>query len=136
MVLHPPELGAIDIRVTVRNGNVQVLMIAQEAAARLIAEDQSGRLADALSTRDLRMESFEVRRADAANLGEGDRHTSRESGAEDEQRARAERDLESGGDRDPGRAAAQVASAAGGESPLVLPQIISAVSETGVDLRI
>ncbi len=65
LVLHPPELGEIAIRVTLRGESVDVVMVAQEAAARTIAEEQSDRLAQAFSARDLRMESFEVRRADA-----------------------------------------------------------------------
>lgn len=71
LVLHPPELGEIAIRVSVRDGSVDVVMIAHEAAAKAIAEEQSDRLAQAFSTRDLRMGSFEVRQAESRAATEG-----------------------------------------------------------------
>lgn len=70
LVLHPPELGEIAIRVRVRDGSVDVVMIAHEAAAKAIAEEQSDRLAQAFSTRDLRMGSFEVRQAETRAAAE------------------------------------------------------------------
>jgi hypothetical protein len=71
LVLHPPELGEIAIRVSVRDGSVDVVMIAHDAAAKAIAEEQSDRLAQAFSTRDLRMGSFEVRQAETRAPTEG-----------------------------------------------------------------
>ncbi len=72
LVLHPPELGEIAIRVTLREGSVDVVMIAHEAAAKAIAEEQSDRLAQAFSNRDLRMGSFEVRQAETRVASEAD----------------------------------------------------------------
>jgi len=64
LVLHPPELGEIAIRVSLRDGAVDIVMIAHEAAAKAIADEQSDRLAQAFSARDLRMGSFEVRQVE------------------------------------------------------------------------
>ncbi len=59
--LHPPELGEIDLRVSVRGNDVQVVMSAQEGAARIAAAEQRDLLGQSLAQRDLNMEQFEIR---------------------------------------------------------------------------
>jgi hypothetical protein len=56
---------------------VEVTVLAREAAARVLVEGGREQLADALSSRDLRMESFEVHGAprDAADGGSRDART-------------------------------------------------------------
>lgn len=131
LVLHPPELGELTIRVTLRGGNVDVVMVAQEAGAHSIAEEQSDRLAQAFASRDLRMDQFEVRRGDPndfADMGFGQfdgSGTEREGQPEEESATRAGRE---------------------GEAPRGLlgrretgigtpPQIVSVGPEASVDLR-
>ncbi|MCR9093340.1 MAG: flagellar hook-length control protein FliK [bacterium] len=127
MVLHPPELGEIAIRVSLRGGAVDVVMVAQEAAARGVAEEQSERLAQAFANRDLRLENFEVRRGSADDLPNGDSGRFAESGAE-----RDGRPDDPGGDRQRGPGS----GADTGEAPMAVPRILSRAPETGVDLRI
>ena len=134
LVLHPPELGEIAIRVTVRDGVVDVMMVAQESSAKAIAEQQSERLAQAFSNRDLRMDSFEVRRGDAASLGQDGDAPYRDASAE--QRGEQNRGADGHAGRD---ANGGVESAlAGGAHPTegVLPRVVSIAPEAGVDLRI
>jgi flagellar hook-length control protein FliK len=69
LVLHPPELGEMAIRVTLRAGAVDVVVVAQEHAAADIADKQADRLAQAFAGRDLRLEHFEVRRGEPDGLG-------------------------------------------------------------------
>jgi flagellar hook-length control protein FliK len=69
LVLHPPELGEMAIRVTLRAGAVDVVVVAQEHAAADIADKQANRLAQAFAGRDLRLEHFEVRRGEPDGLG-------------------------------------------------------------------
>ena len=128
MVLHPAELGEIAIRVTLRNGAVDVVMVAQEAAAHGVAEEQSERLAQAFANRDLRLENFEVRRGGAEELLDGAMGQFAESEMERDGRPGEE---ESGGKR--GQAGGVESE---GEAPVAVPRILTRAPETGVDLRI
>lgn len=128
MVLHPAELGEIAIRVTLRNGAVDVVMVAQEAAAQGVAEEQSERLAQAFANRDLRLENFEVRRGGAEELPDGAMGQFAESETERDGRPGEE---ESGGKR--GQAGGVESE---GEAPVAVPRILTRAPETGVDLRI
>jgi len=127
LVLHPPELGEIAIRVSLRGGAVDVVMVAQEAIAQGVAEEQSERLAQAFSNRDLRLENFEVRRGDGQELDGGQNEQFAEQQAEREARE------EANGSRRPGSG-----SQAMGENnaPIPMPRILTTAPETGVDLRI
>ena len=134
LVLHPPELGEIAIRVTLRDGSVDVVMIAHEAAAKTIAEEQSDRLAQAFSNRDLRMGSFEVRQAETrveseanveAQLGNPDARDGGQSGGDPNAAA------DDGADRVGGRLRSLNERLAG--LPLQAP---TPPAERNVDLRI
>ena len=132
LLLNPPDLGEIAIRVTLRDGAVDVVMVAHEAAARSVAEDQSDRLAHAFANRDLRMETFEVRRGDPGEPASLDLSQFGDSGprgrdrAEDdprEHRSSSGRSTIGGG-------------AARGAARSEQPEILSVAPESGVDLRI
>ena len=127
LVLHPPELGEIAIRVSLRGGAVDVVMVAQEAVAQGVAEEQSEQLSQAFANRDLRLENFEVRRGTADDLP--DRDTGRFAGSD------TERDGRSNGERGDGKRG--VGGSEGlDEAPLAVPRILTRAPETGVDLRI
>ena len=128
MVLHPPELGEIAIRVSIRAGAVDVVMVAQEAVAQGVAEEQSERLAQAFANRDLRLEHFEVRRGSAEELAMNDPGRFGESEAERDGRANED---EAGGRR------GGVGGNEADEAPMAVPRILTRAPETGgVDLRI
>lgn len=61
MRLSPPELGDVRIQVSLRGTAVDVVIQAAEPAAQLAVMTQREQLADALGSRDLRMEAFDVR---------------------------------------------------------------------------
>lgn len=128
MVLHPPELGEIAIRVSLRGGAVEVVMVAQEAVAQGVAEEQSERLARAFANRDLRLEHFEVRRGGAEEFTDAGTGRFSESGAE---RDGTSHDKETGGG--PGTPGNGPVAAA---RPEALPRILTRAPEAGVDLRI
>lgn len=127
LLLSPPELGQIAIRVTLRGDAVEVVMVAQEALAKGIAEEQSERLSQAFANRDLRMEHFEVRRGSAADLPNGDGERFAESGAQRDGQA-----------NDRGRSGGRLRGSgnAGADDVLAMPRIMTKAPETGVDLRI
>ena len=75
MQLSPPELGGLQIKVSLRGSAVDVVIRADEASAQTAVLGQRDQLADALGTRELRMETFDVLAGDRG----GD---DRESGAE------------------------------------------------------
>lgn len=132
LVLNPPELGEIAIRVTVRQQAVEVVMIAQTALAHSMAEDQGDRLSQAFASRDLRLDQFEVRRGDPSD-SDGTGHSgSSDAGARERERAQDERALDrrSVGGRGAGRAARGAAV----ETPP--PRVESNRSAAGIDLRI
>ncbi len=130
--LSPAELGEIEIRVTLRGGVVDVVMVAQEAATQTLAEEQSERLAQAFANRDLRMESFDIRRGDlnaASNDASGEFAESSKQGEDHNGQ-----DDQAGGGRD-SAAAGQAGGGAASSAP-VMPQILSTGPEASVDLRI
>ena len=127
MVLHPPELGEIAIRVTLRGTSVDVVMVAQEAIAQGVAEEQSERLAQAFSNRDLRLENFDVRRGGAEDLPNAD------TGQFAEQQAERDAREEAASGQGNGRGGG---SAGDGDEIVDLPRILTAAPEAGVDLRI
>ncbi len=136
LVLHPQELGEVAIRVTLRGSSVEVVMVAHEAAAQSIAEDQADRLFQALASRDLRMDQFEVRRGEPGDLSQPGTDRFAESGGGRDRSGDGRRpggEEASGGDRGTMRGLAGRASG-GTEIP---PRIVSVREPaTGVDLRI
>lgn len=134
LVLHPPELGEIAIRVTVRQQSVGVVMVAQTALAHSMAEEQGDRLAQAFSHRDLRLDQFEVRRGDPSDSSSTGQFGSSDAGARERERAGEGRDGESGRDAAGGRAARD----RNGEraQPVVPPRIVTTAHAAGIDLRI
>ncbi len=58
--LDPPTLGEIQVEVRIRGDAVAVRLVASEQAARSVLEDGRARLVDALASRSLRMERFDV----------------------------------------------------------------------------
>ena len=130
--LSPAELGEIEIRVSLRGGVVDVVMVAQEAVTQAIAEEQAERLSQAFSNRDLRMDSFDVRRGDPeAALGDAPEEFAQSSSEGEE---RSERDSEAERGRETG--GINQASAGAATSAPVAPQIIATGPEASVDLRI
>ncbi len=102
--LHPQSLGELHLQVRVRGQAVQVTVVAHEAAAKAVVEGGREQLADALSTRELRMESFEVHGAsrddtrDArSETGRGLRDPAQDEGRPAGQHAREERDAPDAG---------------------------------------
>lgn len=130
LVLHPPELGEMAIRVTLRGSTVDVVMVAQEAVAQTVAEEQGDRLAQALQARDLRMDQFEVRRGDPEGFSEGDLERFAGSGADRDDRAEDER-----GGAEEGETRRDLLGRRRGGAEHA-PQIVSLAPERGVDLRI
>ena len=132
LVLNPPELGEIAIRVTVRQQAVEVVMVAQTALAHSMAEDQGDRLSQAFASRDLRLDQFEVRRGDPSEADGTGHPGASDAGARERDRARDERaiDRRSVGGRGAGRAAR------GGDFSPPPPRIESNRNAAGIDLRI
>ncbi|MBK7947307.1 MAG: flagellar hook-length control protein FliK [Deltaproteobacteria bacterium] len=132
LVLHPPELGEIAIRVTVRNQSVDVVMVAQTALAHQVAEDQSERLSQAFASRDLRLDQFEVRRGDPSDASSTGQFGSSDAGARERERAEQEAQIDRGGAGQGGRRR----GAAGLEAVVAPPRIASNGRAAGIDLRI
>ncbi len=132
LVLNPPELGEIAIRVTVRQQSVEVVMIAQTALAHAMAEDQGDRLSQAFANRDLRLDQFEVRRGDPSDSSGTGQFGSSDAGARERERAQGDRGVEQGGAG--GRGLRR--RGAGGEGAGAPPRIVSSGHAAGVDLRI
>ncbi len=59
--LYPPELGKLAIQVTVRGDDVQVVMNVREAAAQTVVAEYRDSLENALASKDLKLDQFEVR---------------------------------------------------------------------------
>lgn len=132
LLLHPPELGELAVRVTLRGDAVEVVMVAQEGAARAIAMEQSDRLAEAFASRELRMEQFEVRRADGAAAGGDDPEAFRDASAGHEHGARSD-----DGRDGSARGSLESRSSEGAETPpVVLMSSAAQDARAGVDLRI
>ncbi|MEZ4330227.1 MAG: flagellar hook-length control protein FliK [Myxococcota bacterium] len=132
LVLHPPELGEIAIRVTVRHQAVDVVMVAHTALAQQAAEDQSERLSQAFASRDLRLEQFEVRRSDPSDASSTGQFGSSDAGARERERAQ---DSDLG--RGPGASRGGLRrGGAVGDGVAPPPRIVSSGRASGIDLRI
>ena len=132
LLLSPPTLGEIAIQVSLRGGVVNVVMVAHEAAARSVAEDQADRLAQAFAARDLRMDNFEVRRGDPLDLANSEFSQFGESGSSDGEEA-GDDPATGAGTRSDGQGATGQAEVT---EQLGQPQILSVGPEASVDLRI
>jgi flagellar hook-length control protein FliK len=133
LVLHPPELGEIAIRVTVRNQAVDVVMVAHTALAHQVAEDQSDRLSAAFAHRDLRLEQFEIRRGDPSDASSTGQFGSSDAGARERERAQDEqRSADRGGFGRGGLRRGGI----GGDAVAPAPRIVSADRAAAIDLRI
>ncbi|MDP6978846.1 MAG: flagellar hook-length control protein FliK [Myxococcota bacterium] len=88
--LYPPELGKLAIQVTVRGDDVKVVMNVREAAAQTVVAEYKDSLENALASKELKLDQFEVRdwreRNDAPGNQEQRQH------ADDAQRDRDGRD--------------------------------------------
>lgn len=76
--LNPPHLGELHVTVRLRGSQVDVQVIAREPAAQALVNAGREGLSEALATRDLRMDNFEVtlaRDADAGGPGSDDTPT-------------------------------------------------------------
>ena len=132
LVLSPPELGEIVIRVSVRQQSVEVVMVAQTALAHSMAQDQSDRLAQAFAHRDLRLDQFEVRRADPSDSSSTGQFGSSDTGARERDRAEDQSGVQ--GDVAGGGSRRRLGVADGGAvSP---PRFVSTERASGIDLRI
>lgn len=132
LVLNPPELGEIAIRVTVRQQSVEIVMVAQTALAHSMAEDQGDRLSQAFAHRDMRLDQFEVRRGDPSDSSGTGQFGSSDAGNRERERAAEER----GGLADSGgRAGRRPAGVAGG-AVAAAQRIVPGRQDARVDLRI
>jgi flagellar hook-length control protein FliK len=59
--LYPPDLGKLSIQVTVRGGEVQVVMNVQESASLTVVAEYRESLENSLASKDLKLDQFEVR---------------------------------------------------------------------------
>ncbi|MCP5042043.1 MAG: hypothetical protein GY944_13520 [bacterium] len=81
--LHPPELGKLTIQVSVRGDDVQVVMNVREAAAQTLVAEYKESLENALTSKDLKLEQFEVRdwnQREGSPFREGAHHEHAEGG--------------------------------------------------------
>ena len=132
LVLNPPELGEIAIRVTVRQQSVEIVMVAQTALAHSMAEDQGDRLSQAFAHRDLRLDHFEVRRGDPTDPSSTGQFGSSDAGTRERERAQDERAVPSFAGGRGGRRS----DAIGSEGIAPPPRFVASGTETRVDLRI
>jgi len=132
LVLNPPELGEIAIRVTVRQQSVEIVMVAQTALAHSMAEDQGDRLSQAFAQRDLRLDQFEVRRGDPSDSSGTGQFGSSDAGNRERERATEERpELADAGGRGDRRPAGVV-----GGAMAAPPRFVPSGRDARVDLRI
>lgn len=132
LVLSPPELGEIVIRVSVRQQSVEVVMVAQTALAHSMAQDQSDRLAQAFAHRDLRLDQFEVRRADPSDSSSTGQFGSSDAGARERDRT----DDQSGVQGDVAGHGSRRRLGAGDGGAVSSPRFVSTQRASGIDLRI
>lgn len=133
LVLHPPELGEIAIRVTVRQQSVDVVMVAHTALAQQAADDQSERLSQAFASRDLRLEHFEVRRGDPSDASPSGEFGSSDAGARERERAG---DGAFAGRSGPAGQGGRQGFGEAEASASPPPRIVSSGRAAGIDLRI
>lgn len=84
--LYPPELGRLQVQVTVRGNDVKVVLNVKEVAAQTVVAEYRDSLDSALGSKDLKLDGFEVR--DWRDRPEGQARDSRGDG---EQKASHER---------------------------------------------
>jgi hypothetical protein len=83
LALSPPELGHVEIEVRVRGRRVEVHVRTEQTAAQQVVSEARDRLADALATRDLRMEEFSVNGGGAGAAGGDPRQAGRDGAAQE-----------------------------------------------------
>ncbi len=138
--LDPPQLGQVQLRVTVRGSVVDVVVQAHEPAAQLAVAHTREILADGLATRELRMEHFEVRGAEGTPLGQDEgsgarQHTEHQAGAGGAGADSSFRERADARGPDPGPAGdPRVATSALAEPGL--PRSVSSTSPSGIDVHI
>lgn len=132
LVLNPPELGEIAIRVTVRQQSVEIVMVAQTALAHSMAEDQGDRLSQAFAHRDLRLDQFEVRRGDPSDSSGSGQFGSSDAGNRERERATEERP----GLADAGGRGGRRPTAAAGGAMAAPARFVPSGRDARVDLRI
>ncbi len=131
--LNPPQLGEIDLSVTVRGGVVDVSVVAHEPGAAALVATHKEALGDALAARDLRMNSFEV---SAQNRDAGEEQT------REEKQGEAHNDSDSRGHSLPGDRHARNASRPSGFGPDIRaamppPQHVQrAYAKGGIDVHV
>lgn len=84
LVLNPPDLGHLDIRITSGDGGLRVTLEASQSGTRDLIDRSLVQLQQALESRDLRLDRIEVRAADggrAAMDGSGHQSHGRGNGA-------------------------------------------------------
>jgi flagellar hook-length control protein FliK len=73
MRLHPPELGSLQLDITVRNGVMTARLETDSAAARNLLLDNLPALRDRLAQQDIKVERFDVDLADGSSGGSPER---------------------------------------------------------------
>ncbi len=123
--LHPPELGKLTIQVSVRGDDVQVVMNVREAAAQTLVAEYKESLENALTSKDLKLEQFEVRdwnQREGSPFREGAHHEHAEGGHR------------RGADRKGARGSGQKGSAGALAPPAAVPA--QSLGAQGVSLRV
>jgi flagellar hook-length control protein FliK len=69
LVLNPPDLGHLDIRIASGDGGLRVTLEASQSGTRDLIDRSLVQLQQALESRDLRLERIEVRSADGGRAG-------------------------------------------------------------------
>ncbi|MEZ4502249.1 MAG: flagellar hook-length control protein FliK [Dehalococcoidia bacterium] len=87
LVLNPPELGRLDVRIEHGQNGVRIHLAADTAGAHDLIQQHLPALRAALEARDLRVDRIDVQTADSSsNLGDsGDQTQRRQDGGDDEQ---------------------------------------------------
>ncbi len=125
--LHPPELGPLDLQVRVRGATVEVRIITHEASAQALIGAQRELLGEALASRDLRLEQFDVSMASHSD----EEDTTFEQASEQREGAEEQEEgyWQARAGRRPDRAAAATGRAFETSS-------LSLTGRAGVDLRV
>lgn len=89
LVLNPPELGRVEIRIVESSGGIRVHMLADQPGARDLIERQLPMLQQALAARDVRVERMEVERSGESASAQ---QWSNSQGSNDGQRQGGQRD--------------------------------------------
>lgn len=132
--LHPPELGELQLTVKVRGSAVDIVIQAREPAAQMAVLQSRELLVEALSSRDLHMEQFDVR---GLHNDKGNEDSSSQTNTHPQQHGTARRGGEGreGGEGQP--TPAELAMNSRNESGVELPVPPPVVEpQTAIDLRI